>query len=143
MIFSQTAEYAIRAMSALTRLDGMLTVEVIAREAQVPSPYLAKILQQLSRAGLVVSTRGKHGGHKLARPSAEITLLDVIEAVDPIKHTHECPLHNPDHANKLCPLHASLLEATTAVETSLAKCKLSSVMTCDDIAQNLNQGEGI
>jgi Rrf2 family protein len=71
-------------MIYLASIPGELVVPFreIARQMDVPEDFLAKILKTLVDQGLVRSTRGPHGGYTLARPSAEISFLDVIEAVE-------------------------------------------------------------
>ena len=92
-MFSQTAEYALRAVVALADGGGKpLTTQQIAGMTKVPANYLAKVLQSLGRAGIVSSQRGLGGGSVLARPAAEISVYEVIEAVDSIQRIRTCPL---------------------------------------------------
>jgi Rrf2 family nitric oxide-sensitive transcriptional repressor len=117
-MISQTAEYALRAVVCLGTQGGRpLTTQVIADRTQVPGGYLAKVLQGLGRAGLVESQRGVGGGFILARPLDEITVLDVINAVDPLKRIQRCPLGLVAHGTRLCPLHRRLDEAIALVES--------------------------
>src|SRR5688500_1853281 len=84
-MFSQTAEYALRVIAHLAGTGAEpATIRQVAAATRVPEGYLAKVLQCLSRAGLVHSQRGPHGGSVLARAAEQITLYDVIQAVDPI-----------------------------------------------------------
>ena len=83
MRVSAKADYAIRAMVELaTASKRPLKGERIAQAQQIPMKFLENILVDLRRAGLVASQRGAEGGYWLARPAAEITLADVIRAVD-------------------------------------------------------------
>ena len=68
------------------------TTQQIAEETRVPSGYLSKVLQALGRAGLVEGQRGLYGGFVLSRSLDELTILDVINAVDPLKRINRCPL---------------------------------------------------
>lgn len=81
---SRRIEYGARAMAFLASLpEGMTTsFREIARQMDVPQEFLAKILKQLVKAGLVKSTRGARGGYGLARPASQMSFLDVIEAVE-------------------------------------------------------------
>src|SRR5437870_5794195 len=116
-MFSQTAEYAFRAVVCLATYPGAtLTTEQIAAATQVPEGYLAKVLQTLARRGLVRSRRGLHGGFGLARAATELTALQVLDAVDPILRITACPLGLPEHADELCPMHKRLDEAAALVE---------------------------
>ncbi len=62
--------------------DAIVPFREIARQMMVPEDFLAKILKTLVDQGMVRSTRGPHGGYALARPAADISFLDVIEAVE-------------------------------------------------------------
>src|SRR5688500_18425259 len=84
VMISQTAEYALRAIVFLARRPGGAhNVEEIAGATKSPADYLSKILRQLARAGFVRGQRGLNGGFSLARPAHEISVLDVVHAVDP------------------------------------------------------------
>lgn len=113
---SLTAEYALRAMSCLALRPGQLvSTTTLAAQTKVPSNYLAKVLQQLSAAGLITGRRGVGGGYKLARGSHEIKLLEVINAVDPVERITSCPLGLTNHGGFLCPLHRKADQAAAAV----------------------------
>ena len=77
-------EYAIRAMTYLARrpVGKITSLHGVGAEQDIPESFLAKIFQSLVRAGLVVSQRGAHGGFSLARPPADITVREIVEAVD-------------------------------------------------------------
>jgi len=80
---SAKADYAVRAAVELAGAgDGWLTAEVIASRQDIPMPFLQKILHELRVAGLVASQRGPEGGHRLARPPAQITVADMLRAVE-------------------------------------------------------------
>lgn len=86
-MLSQTAEYALRAVLQLTVIEqqgkgSRVPVRDLAHGLGIPRNYLSKILNQLVRAGVLASSRGKHGGFQLARPAHDITLLDVITPFD-------------------------------------------------------------
>ncbi len=91
MKITRQADYAIRAVVYLSNpsVDGRVPTGVIAEAENIPQPFLTKVISQLSTAGLVITSRGMGGGVMLARSPEEITLLDVIEAVDgPILISH-------------------------------------------------------
>ncbi len=128
-MLSQTAEYALRAVVYLAQHPGEpTTVEQIARYTQVPVGYLAKILQQLARAGLTSAQRGLHGGHTLTRPPSQITLLDPVMAVDPIHRIDRCPLNINGHGHELCPLHRTLDNVIAAVARSLQAVTVEALL---------------
>lgn len=115
-MFSQTAEYALRAMAwlALTK-DERVASSTLAENTQVPPDYLAKVLQLLAKAKLIAGRRGVGGGYQLLRDPSEIRLLDVVNAVEPLTPIESCPLSLKDHKGKLCPLHRKVDQATRAV----------------------------
>jgi Rrf2 family protein len=115
-MFSQTAEYALRAMSwlALTP-DDLVPTPLLAEKTRVPSNYLSKVLQQLAGAGLIVGRRGVGGGYRLARVARDITLIQVVNAVDKVERIESCPLGLSEHGTNLCPLHRISDNAAAAV----------------------------
>ncbi len=81
---SRKIDYGLRAMIYLASIasDAVVPFREIARQMLVPEDFLAKILKTLVDEGLVRSARGPHGGYSLAKPSSDISFLDVIEAVE-------------------------------------------------------------
>jgi Rrf2 family transcriptional regulator, nitric oxide-sensitive transcriptional repressor len=127
-MISQTSEYALRAIVWLAEhRDRAQTTDEIARGMNIPAGYLSKVLQTLARARLVVSQRGLGGGFVLARPPSEISPLDVINAVDPIRRIEHCPVGRRSHAGKFCPLHARLDAAVETIEESLRSCTIEEL----------------
>lgn len=128
-MLSQTVEYALRAMTflAATSPGEALNSETIAERTKVPKGYLSKILRDLVVASLVDSQRGPNGGFTLSRPPGKITMLDVVNAVDPIKRIKKCPLGNPAHLH-LCPLHRRLDDAIATIEEEFRRTSLAEVL---------------
>jgi Rrf2 family iron-sulfur cluster assembly transcriptional regulator len=92
MIYSRSAEYAVRAFVNLSRVpEGKLAmVKQIAEEEKIPLHFLAKILQQLARKGLLRSNKGPTGGFSLQRKASEISLMQVVEATDGLNDYYRC-----------------------------------------------------
>lgn len=126
-MFTQTAEYALRAALTLANQRGSLSAADLARQTQVPRQYLAKVLQGLHRSGLVTAQRGKYGGYRLARPPEEISVLDVVNATSPLLRIKRCPLGKPEHADALCPLHQQMDDALALVEAKLSRSRLTDL----------------
>ena len=84
MRLSQKGEYGLHALIALARHygQGPLQSAAIAAQREIPAQYLQQILLSLQRAGLIRSERGRRGGHELARPPAEISLLSAVQALE-------------------------------------------------------------
>jgi Rrf2 family protein len=92
MQITRQADYAIRAVLYISKLNHnqRSATSQIAKEQRIPPSFLAKIISQLSIAGLLQTSRGARGGVMLARPSEEITLLEVVEAIDGPIALNEC-----------------------------------------------------
>jgi Rrf2 family transcriptional regulator, nitric oxide-sensitive transcriptional repressor len=128
-MISQTAEYALRAAVVLGSQQGRpLTTQEIARASQVPSGYLSKVLQAMGRSGLVEARRGLRGGYVLTHPLDELTVYDVVNAVDPLKRVQHCPLRVAAHAERLCPLHQRLDDAAAMLETYFKETTIASLL---------------
>jgi len=128
-MLSQTTEYALRAIVYLAEHHGEAqTGEQIGVVTKVPIGYLAKIMQGLVKSGLVASQRGLHGGFTLLRSPKDITILDIVQVVDPIVRITSCPLHLPNHGSDLCPLHRRLDNAMGAVETAFGRTTVAQLL---------------
>jgi Rrf2 family protein len=128
-MFSQTVEYALRAVVFLAGTpDEPKTTEQIAKVSKVPQAYLSKVMQQLAAHGLVRAQRGLRGGFTLLKPPSEISILEVVSAVDPIKRIHTCPLNLASHGVRLCPLHRRMDDALASVEAAFANTTLAEVL---------------
>ena len=129
-MFSQTAEYALRVVAYLAATGGKAaTTKEIAAGTRVPEGYLAKVLQSLSRAGVVRSQRGPGGGSVLARPPEDLTIYDVVQAVDPIRRITSCPLGLKAHGSVLCPVHRRLDDALALVEQAFRASTIAGLLT--------------
>lgn len=127
-MLSQTAEYALRAVACMAAREGAaVPADKVAEETKVPRRYLARVLQDLVAHGLVVSRPGPGGGYELAMSPAKITILDVINIVDPIQRINRCPLGLRSH-HKLCPLHAELDKAYAKTEAAFAKVTIRQLL---------------
>jgi Rrf2 family protein len=128
-MLSQTVEYALRAVVHLAaETPEAQTTDQIATRTRVPKPYLSKVLQALVRAGLVHSQRGLGGGMTLTRPPTEISILDVVNSVEPIQRIKVCPLDLATHGTRLCPLHKRLDNALAMMEKAFADTTLAEVL---------------
>ena len=130
-MFSQTAEYAVRAVVMLAHLkkEHLVGAKELAERAKVPSSYLPKLMQNLVKAGIVDSRRGVGGGFSLKRSPDEITILDIVNAVDPIKRIVGCPLGLESHSKVLCPMHARLDQAMAEIESVLSASTIAELLT--------------
>src|SRR5260370_1496438 len=110
MIYSRSAEYAIRAFVHLAQVqEGKYAmVKNIAEQEEIPAHFLAKILQQLARKGLLRSSKGPTGGFALRVDPTEIRLLDIVEALDGLAPYQQCASGLSESSDDMpCSMHAS------------------------------------
>jgi Rrf2 family protein len=125
----KTAEYAMRAVVVLAGdPERAYSAEQIAEATCVPRRYAHKVLQALVRAGLVRSQSGPGGGYALVRPPEDLSILEVVSAVEPIPRIRGCPLGLKEHTS-LCPLHRVLDEACAATERAFARVTIAQLLS--------------
>ena len=128
-MFSQTVEYALRAVVHLAMAESRVqTTAEIAEQTKVPPAYLSKVLQGLRAEGIVKLQRGVGGGVRLGRDPDELTILDVVNAVDPIRRIRTCPLDLKSHGVHLCALHRRMDNAMMAMEEAFRSTTLSELI---------------
>ena len=116
MQITRQADYALRAMLYLTRLEDneRAATSQIAKDQRIPPSFLAKIISQLSIAGLIHTSRGARGGVSLARPPEEISILEVVEAIDGPLTLNQCTQHPSSCSfGETCPLRELWCETQT------------------------------
>lgn len=126
---STTAGYAILALGFLDRCgDRWVLAKEIAAATGITGPYLAKILHRLVGAKLLRAKRGYRGGVRLSRPSRQISVMEIAEAVDQRPRNPVCLLglaHCSDDQN--CPVHRAWKSARSQMEAMLARLTLAEV----------------
>src|SRR5260221_10913738 len=128
-MFSQTVEYALRAVVHLAvRTPAARTTDQIAGATRVPRAYLSKVLQNLPHAGILHSRRGIGGGMTLTKDPADLTILDVVNGVEPIARIKRCPVGLAAHGVRLCPLHRRMDNALALVEDAFRATTLAEVL---------------
>jgi len=130
MLYSKTAKYAILALAevAARETDDLVATKQIAEATSSPYPLLAKIVNQLHRAGLIKATRGKQGGIRLSRPATEMTIKDVVVALDGEGILNDCPLVlEPCDCVRQCSLHTIWKPARDAVVNFLENTTIQAV----------------
>ena len=137
-MFSKTCEYAIRAVIFIAQKSAFgvsAGIKEIAKGIASPEHFIAKILQGLSRKGLVQSVKGPNGGFYLDENSRKNTLADIVEAIDGDKLFNGCALGLKNCSEKKpCPLH----EEFKAIRTQLHQMLQSA--TVDGFNQELARG---
>jgi len=132
MFISQTAEYAIRAMSAIATLPEGIKIRStdLGRGTGIPAPYLSKILRRLVLAGLLVSQKGQGGGFSLARAAGQISFIDILNAVDAFPSDGRCAFGwgSCDELSP-CPLHNSWSRLNNQLRDWATDTNLAEVAT--------------
>lgn len=113
-MLSNTCKYALRALIYLGKFsedNKRIGIKKISEDLQLSSPFLGKILQNLVRQKLLVSTKGPNGGFSLSRDASEISLWDIVTKVDGEDFFSNClislePCKTHDPSKPLCPVHA-------------------------------------
>ena len=130
MQLTRAADYAVRLMIHLAVLPpGVRASRVALAEAgEIPEHFVGKILQTLTRAGLITSHRGVHGGYILAQTPESVTLLDVVEAVEGPTQLNVCVQPGLNCSRKpWCPAHFVWLEAQEAMTAVLRKATVAKL----------------
>ncbi len=128
------ADYAIRAAVDLARHhgDGRRKARAIADEMNIPATYVPQILADLVRSGVATSVAGPDGGYALARPADDLTLLDVLHAVDDAQPSTSCVLRGgPCRWDDVCAVHVPWARAQQALLDVLGATRLGDIMADD------------
>ena len=127
-MFCRTVEYALRAVAYLAVPDGATgTIQEISDGTKIPAPYLRKVLTRLRNKGLIHSQRGTGGGITLIADPTKTTILEVVNAVDPIVRIEQCPLGLPEHTS-LCRLHHELDQAILSIQQALGSKTIAEML---------------
>jgi len=130
MLFSRSAEYAIRAMTFLAMLPpGRLAgAKEISEAENIPMAFLWKILQNLARRRLIRSFKGVRGGYELAIPAESMTLYRIVQETDNTDRIGQCVLGLPDCSDEnACPLHQTWKQLRTSMNGLLHKTTLADL----------------
>jgi Rrf2 family protein len=133
MRLSTRAEYGIRVLVALARAEGEgpQSLTAVARSEKLPHAYIEQLVRDLRRASLVTATRGKAGGYQLARPAADISLVEAVRALDgPLL---EMPCAGADNLEACdrpqdCSVHEVFSRVHDSLEETLSATSLADVV---------------
>jgi Rrf2 family protein len=129
---TNACDYAIRAMLHLASLPegGVALSDDVARAQDIPASFAAKILRRLARAELLRSSRGVRGGFTLARPASDISLLDIVEAIEgPLSITHCVPDADACHLSDNCPANGVWVQVQGAIAELLKAATLEEMVS--------------
>jgi Rrf2 family protein len=138
MLLSKACEYGIRAVLHLTRQTDATYVPIrtVSDALGIPYHFLAKVVQTLTQAGVLTSSRGPHGGIALARPGSRVTLEEVVLASDGAGIFTECVLGLPGCGErKPCPLHEQWAPARDRVHRMFSEASLA------EMAERMGDGD--
>ncbi|HNW28702.1 MAG TPA: Rrf2 family transcriptional regulator [Spirochaetota bacterium] len=128
---SRKGDYAIRGMLYLARQEegAVSLIKDIAKAVKVPQSFLAKIFQDFNKIGLVKSTRGAGGGFSLGKPAKDISLFDIVTAIEgPIK-PNRCIMDEDDCSfKKTCSVHPVWLKMRDNIEAQLKGVTLKDLI---------------
>ncbi|MCB1598880.1 MAG: SUF system Fe-S cluster assembly regulator [Xanthomonadales bacterium] len=123
---SKLADYATVLMACLADEEvRLLSAQALAERTRLESPTVSKLLKQLAQVGLVQSTRGAAGGYRLARPANEISIADIIAAIEGPLGMTECSIHHGMCGREnFCTVSSNLRKISAAVESALREVTL-------------------
>ncbi len=130
MRLTRAGEYAVRCALYLAMQpgDGDISRRQVSEAMQVPLHFLGKIAQQLAHAGIIQITKGAKGGYRLAKPAKEISLLQIVEAVEGPLGLNLCLIrHDSCDRTSFCPVHEVWQEAQAGLQKTLGKADLASL----------------
>ncbi len=139
MKLGNKVEWALHCMELLARVPANIYIptQVLAKFHGIPKEYLSKAMQALAAAGLIEGTLGPKGGYKLAKPSSQINLLDIVEAIEGRKKTFNCQeirfnnpclTKKPKKSDSICVVAKTMFEADQAWRRVLSEKKLSDLV---------------
>jgi len=142
-MLSNSCRYGIRAVMYLANKpvgNGKTGIKQISKDLNLPTPFLAKILQVLAKQKILISLKGPHGGFSLLKDPKKISLLDIVRTIDGEDIFTSCIIHNDTcfYVNKsknACALH----EAYESVRSDLIR--LFSSMTINDLVLKVGKSE--
>ncbi len=128
-IIKRETDYALRALLKLALEGGFLPAGALAEAEDIPEDFLRKIMQTLHRAGIVESRQGPFGGYRLALEPAEVTLLDVLEAVQGRPDMNEC-FQAPGACERAprCPVHTQLAQLQADFDERMRRVTLEQML---------------
>lgn len=130
-LFSKKCEYAIQAVLFLSVRAGegeVISVDIIAEELNIPKEFTSKILQSLTQNQLIYSKKGKSGGFRLGKPKSEITLMDIVVAIEGEEVFEGCMLGFPKCSSETpCHLHDKWSETKKDIRAMLNQLTIDTM----------------
>ncbi|QDT27687.1 RrF2 family transcriptional regulator [Gimesia panareensis] len=140
-MLSKTHEYALRAVACLAGQPGQpASADYLAEKTKVPRRYLTRVLQDLAAGGVVKSRSGPKGGYELIHDPAELSILDIVNAIAPMERINSCPLGLKSHTS-LCPLHAELDRVYAEAEAAFGNVTIGQLLESTTTIVPLCEGD--
>ena len=129
MTFTRTTEYALRALGYMASREGeMLSADQLHAKLKIPKKYLQRLLTDLKRSGLLKSERGRNGGFTLSRRTADITLAEIVHAVEGTRQRPECFFGFAKCAlDAPCAMHDVWMRSQNTVREALHTTRLADI----------------
>jgi FeS assembly SUF system regulator len=131
IILSKLADYGVIVATRLAAEPGrQMTAAALAAEARLPRATVAKVLKALAHAGVVAGARGAAGGYRLARPAMEISVAEVVAAIDGAIGLTQCTTHTPScERSEFCPTRTPWQRINHAVGAALSAVRLAEMVS--------------
>ena len=140
MLFSTATGYALQTLSAFPEDGSYYLARSMAKQLNLPGPYLAKILQSLVQAGILESVRGPKGGFRLAKTANQITVGEVVEALDGTGVMLGCVMGFPHCGpENPCPMHAAWSQVKAQMGESMTKATIQDLQRLNTRSKPLVQ----
>jgi Rrf2 family iron-sulfur cluster assembly transcriptional regulator len=135
-MISNSSKYGIRALTYLAsqpKSAGKIGIKQISQDLDLPTPFLAKILQTLAKQKVLSSSKGPHGGFSLLKDPKDITLLDVVRAIDTDEVLTNCVMQNRtckcvDKDKAPCPVHENYAKVRSGLLKFFKSKTISSLV---------------
>jgi len=130
LALTRRGDYAVRAALALAEAgEHRLSAGAIADRMRIPTSFVSQVMADLSRAGVASAVKGRGGGYRLARPAADVTLLDAIQASEDDRRQRTCVLRGiPCGARGRCAVHDTFVKGEDAVLRVLRQTTLADIV---------------
>lgn len=145
MEITKAADYGLRAMYRLGQapMNTSALIGDIANEMKIPAQFLHKVMPRLVKAGLVRSRRGARGGYRLAKPPTDISLLEIVQAIDGPIFINRCLFDHEDCTmDDYCPIRPVFQNAQDALRNVLGDNSLADLVTQKDTQAARAAGNG-
>jgi len=135
-MLSSSCKYGIRAVTYIaskSKNNAKIGIKQISEDLNLPTPFLAKILQLLAKQKILSSSKGPHGGFSLLKDPKKITLLDIVLTIDGSDFFNNCVIHNTtckcvDDERMICPIHEEYSKIRTNIETLFKRKTIYSLV---------------